>query len=212
MSKQTGKDEELVKTSLPDRRTIEVEIVGDSTLITNRFSDKAQDAIAEKQTSKQKGGKNAKADRPPIDPEQMYEDSKYRHPGNKDVLVFPGGGIKKCIEEAAPYAGAYKTRVQAAIFVMEEWPELKFEDVRMRRDMPPTKAGTPHTTYRAEFVGWFMKFPVLFDATQFSVEDVINLFERGGFHIGIGEWRPKGKRGGSGMHGMFHVRKKGEKV
>lgn len=46
------------------------------------------------------------------------------------------------------------------------------------------------------------------NANVLSAEQVIGLFEAGGFGVGIGDWRPER----DGVHGRFHVARTGESM
>jgi hypothetical protein len=66
--------------------------------------------------------------------------------------------------------------------------------------------GTADIRHRAEFETWGAVLRVQFNAGVMSAEQVINLFEAGGFGVGVGEWRPEK----DGVNGRFHVAKTGE--
>ena len=72
---------------------------------------------------------------------------------------------------------------------------------KIREDMVKVGLGVADIRYRAEFCPWSMTFSVKYNAGAISLEQLINLFNLGGFACGIGEWRAE--RGGS--FGAFHV-------
>jgi hypothetical protein len=72
----------------------------------------------------------------------------------------------------------------------------------MREDMVRIGMGTSDVRYRGEFNPWEATFTVKYNANVFSAEQIINLFNLGGFACGIGEWRAE--KGGS--YGMYHVK------
>lgn len=55
--------------------------------------------------------------------------------------------------------------------------------------------------YRPEFPEWEIDVPVSYDARLISLESLVNLFERAGYSIGVGAFRPEC----SGCHGTFRV-------
>ena len=71
----------------------------------------------------------------------------------------------------------------------------------MREDMVRIGMGTADVRYRPEFKEWRVKLPIRYNEDAISLDQIVNLFNLGGFGVGIGEWRPE-KRG---VHGMFHV-------
>ena len=76
----------------------------------------------------------------------------------------------------------------------------------MREDMVRVGMGTADIRHRAEFETWGAVLRVKFNANVLSAEQVIGLFEAGGFGVGIGDWRPEK----DGVNGRFHVAKTGE--
>ena len=71
----------------------------------------------------------------------------------------------------------------------------------IREDMVRVGMGVADLRYRGEFREWSVVLPIRFNTAVFTHEQIINLFNLGGFACGIGEWRPE--RGGS--FGMYHV-------
>lgn len=71
----------------------------------------------------------------------------------------------------------------------------------MREDMVRVGMGTADIRYRGEFRSWSAEMVIRYNANVLSVEQVFNLFNTGGFAIGVGEWRPQR----DGSFGMFHV-------
>ena len=61
--------------------------------------------------------------------------------------------------------------------------------------------GTADIRYRGEFPVWRVTFTIRHNANVLSAEQIINLFNVGGFAIGVGDWRPQR----NGSFGMFHV-------
>ena len=54
---------------------------------------------------------------------------------------------------------------------------------------------------RPEFENWGAEISFDYDADLLTIHDVINLTNRAGFSVGIGEWRPEK----NGEHGTFEV-------
>ena len=61
--------------------------------------------------------------------------------------------------------------------------------------------GVADLRYRGEFKQWSTTLNIRYNANVMSMEQIVNLFNIGGFSCGVGEWRPE--KGGS--NGMFHV-------
>ena len=71
----------------------------------------------------------------------------------------------------------------------------------IREDMVRIGMGTADIRYRGEFKKWSANIDVRYNANAMSIEQIINLFNIGGFACGVGEWRPAK----DGSYGMFHV-------
>ena len=62
--------------------------------------------------------------------------------------------------------------------------------------------GKADIRYRGQFDSWYMDLEISYNkASAYSLKDVVNLIDLGGYNCGIGEWRPEK----SGQNGMFHV-------
>ena len=72
---------------------------------------------------------------------------------------------------------------------------------RMREDMVRVANGAPDIRYRGEFPEWEALINVRYNAGAITDEQIANLFNLGGFAVGVGEWRPEK----GGMNGMYHV-------
>lgn len=71
----------------------------------------------------------------------------------------------------------------------------------MREDMVRVGMGVADMRFRGEFKTWSACIPIRYNQGVFSAEQIVNLFNLGGFGCGVGEWRPE--KGGS--FGMYHV-------
>lgn len=76
-----------------------------------------------------------------------------------------------------------------------------YEEIRMREDMVRVGMGSPDIRHRAEFIGWSMTFPIKYVENTYSLEQIINFFNIGGFGVGLGESRVE--KGGT--NGSYHV-------
>lgn len=180
-----------------------VTIVGDSPLLVNKFSEKSKREMLEKQTKKAKGAKEAR------DPMAEIEAATYRLPNKK--FGIPASGLKNCAVSACKFIdGVPMTRAKGAFFVMEDADglvELKTDsgleiDERMVAIGPFGKK-TKMSRFRPRFDDWSVTFKVLYDPDLLSAEQLLNLYERAGFSVGLCEYRPEK----SGSMGMFHVKR-----
>ena len=71
----------------------------------------------------------------------------------------------------------------------------------MREDMVRVGMGTADIRYRGEFKSWYAVIPVKYNASSISLEQLVNLFNLGGFSCGVGE----GRSGKGRSVWLFHV-------
>lgn len=193
-------------------KTAEIHIVGDSPLIMHKRSEKAKKEILDKQMKKAKTkGHDAKDPvRDFIDsiywlegePEEKTEEGFAKAIQNGARFCFPSVAFKASAVAAGYRAGVTKNMVSmnAAFHIDGEFVEIVGVP-QMREDMVRVGMGVADIRYRGEFPNWSATFTVKYNASAISPEQLVNLFNLGGFACGLGEWRPE--RGG--QYGMFHV-------
>jgi hypothetical protein len=172
---------------------IKLTLVGDSSLICNRFSEKAKQQMLDKQMKKAKQGKEAK------DPEQCFRDSLYHLPNGK--YGFPTIAFKSAAVDACSHVdGVTKVEARGAFHVLGEFAEIQGEP-RARTDTVRIAMGTTDIRIRGEFPKWKTDLTIRYNQNVLAAEQIINLFNVAGFAIGVGEHRPQR----DGSNGMFHV-------
>lgn len=188
-----------------DIRTMEMRLVGDSSLISHAWSDKAKKLMLDKQMKKAKPGKEAK------DPWLDFCDSMYwlserpAKPTEDDIAEarfgFPVVAFKAAAVGACRFVDGVKmTEARGAFHVIGEMAEIESQPV-MREDMVRVGMGTADIRYRGEFKDWATTLTVRYNGSALSAEQIVNLFNTAGFGVGVGEWRPEK----NGSYGMFHV-------
>lgn len=189
-----------------------IRVVGDSPLIVHKWSEKAKKEILDKQMKKAKTkGHDAK------DPVADFINSLYWMEGEPDEkneegfakaiqsgarFGFPSKAFKAAAVSAGYRSGVTKDKVSmnGAFHIGGELVEIKGIP-EMREDMVNIGMGTADIRYRGMFREWSATFGVRYNASAISLEQLVNLFNLGGFACGLGEWRVE--RGG--QSGMFHV-------
>ena len=185
-----------VAIELPKMNTqlIDITLVGDSPLISHRWSEKAKKEILDKQQKKAKPKKEAK------DPEQDFKESLYVHPDGGygfPAVAFKAAAVTACTS----VSGVTKVAARQAFMVPGELIKIEGSLPRMREDMVRIGMGTADIRYRGEFFPWWCTVSVSFNANVISAEQVAHLFNLAGFGVGVGEWRPER----DGQYGRFHV-------
>lgn len=174
-------------------RTMPIRIVGDSPLISHKWSDKAKQMMLDKQMGK------AVPKKAPKDPEQEYRDSLYEHPDGG--YGFPSVAFKAAAVSACRSVDGIKmTEARAAFHVPGELVKIDGTP-EMREDMVRIGMGTADIRYRGEFKEWSATLMIRFNENVLTPSQIVNLFNVAGFGVGIGEWRPEK----DGSYGMFHV-------
>ena len=189
-----------------------IHVVGDSPLIVHKWAEKAKKEILDKQMKKAKT-KGHEAKDPVRDfidslywlegePEEKTEEGFAKAIQNGVKFGFPATAFKASAVAAGYRAGVTKDKVSmnAAFHIDDEFVEINGIP-EMREDMVRVGMGTADIRYRGEFKEWSATFHVKFNASAISLEQLINLFNLGGFACGLGEWRPEK----GGRNGMFHV-------
>lgn len=202
------KIEEEVGIEIPklELREFYLHIIGDSPLIVHAWSEKAKKQMLDKQMKKATKGREAK------DPFMDFCDSLYwltekpKNPTMEDIesarFGFPVVAFKAAAVDGGFLSGvtAKKTTGRAAFHIIGEMAEIDGKPV-MREDMVRVGQGTADIRYRAEFKEWRTTLRIRYNELAMSMEQIVNLFNFGGFGVGIGEWRPAK----DGSYGMFHV-------
>lgn len=198
--------------------TTTVRIAGDTPLIMHRWSEKAKRMILEKQMKKTKS--SAKEAKNPVEdfiesiywmegkPSEYTEEAFDEACRNGARFGFPVTAIKQATISSSYRNGITKdmASLRGAFFIAGEGSELLAEvkgcTPTMREDMVRVGMGVADIRFRGEFANWYMDLQVSYNANgAYTLDQIINLINVGGFSCGIGEWRPEK----DGNYGMYHV-------
>jgi len=194
-TKKAEKDKVVISAINKKVLTFTIRNMQGSTLICHRFSDANMDKIEAKQ---QKAAKQARAAR---DPEAEFKASLYSVNGN-GTFGFPASGLKKACVRAATYTeGMPMTKARGAFHVIGDLLEIKGDKPEMRKDVVRLPNKHADIRYRGEFCEWEMEATVIYNENIISKEELMNLVNLAGFHVGLGDWRPEC----NGSHGMFEI-------
>ena len=194
-----------------------IRVVGDTPLIMHAWSEKAKREILDKQMKKTKAA--AKQAKNPVEdfirsmywlegfPEEMSEDGFEEAIRKGARFGFPATGFKQAAISAAYRMGWTKDKVsmRGAFFIDADENQMVeiFSDVPViREDMAKVGMGDADIRFRGEFRNWYADLTIRYNKNgQYSLEQIINIINAGGYVCGIGEWRPER----DGQYGMFHV-------
>lgn len=207
---------------------MDITIVGDTPLIIHAWSEKAKRQMLDKQTGKKTGAKHEikvplndfknslywltpMPDDGADDEEAETNIAKAFDDGAK--FGFPCNGIKASIISGAYRAGLDVTMASLrGNFFIEGATNASTVDLaeivgpypESREDMVRVggQSKSADIRYRAEFKEWRipLRLKYIIDG-KYSLEQLVNMINYGGFVTGIGEWRPEK----DGQFGMYHL-------
>lgn len=211
------KTEQVLEIRPIELETVTLKIVGDTPLIMHAWSEKAKREMLEKQMKATKT-KSRDAKNPVEDfirsmywltpmPTEMTEDGF-----NKAIVAgarfgFPVTAFKQAAISASYRLGWSKDKMSLkGVFFIDgdenQMLEIKSDPPIMREDMVKVGMGTADIRYRGEFRNWSTDMKITYNKNgQYSLEQIINIINAGGFCCGVGEWRPER----DGQNGTFHV-------
>lgn len=209
-------------TELLEIRPIEIQkvklrIVGDTPLIMHAWSEKAKRMMLDAQMGLAKGKK--KEPKNPVEdfirsmywltdmPEEMTEEAFGEAISNGARFGFPVTAFKQAAISAAYRMGWAKDKVslRGAFFIDGDengMIEIHSDAPKMREDMVKVGMGTADIRYRGEFANWYADMTISYNMNgNYSLENIMNIINAGGYICGVGEWRPEK----DGQYGQFHV-------
>lgn len=216
------KKAELAEIRPLEFQTVKVEIVGDTPLIMHKWSEKAKKEMLDSQMGKSKGKKKEPKspmrdfigsiywlEGEPILTSKMNEEDMqeaFLEARKSARFGFPATAFKKAACSAAYRMGWSKDKVSlyGAFFIEadeNDMVEIKSDPPIMRED-PVKISMTSDLRYRGEFRNWSATLIIKYMVNgPYSLENILNMLNAGGFTCGAGEWRvEKG-----GQYGMFHI-------
>ena len=193
-------------------KEVEITIKGLSPLIVNNFSEKSKRQIldAQMKVTKEKELRNPIEDGmracywlTPM-PDEFTEESFEKALKEGARFGFPSKGIKASI-----VSGAYRNKLtpdkvslQGAFFIPDELVEIKYESMRIRDDYVRIAHGGTDVRFRPEFDNWTMTFKMRYNENAYSLENILDFINLGGFSCGLGEMRTE--KGGN--FGSYEVK------
>lgn len=197
-------------------KVVDLHIVGDSPLISHAWSEKAKLMMLGKQQKKATSAKEVR--RPAVE----FADSLYwltEKPNLEnateeeaqailaDILAKSKFGFPTVAFKSAAIDGAFqqkavdkKTTLRGAVHIIGELAEIEGIPIQ-RDDMVRIGMGTSDWRFRGEFKSWSTVLHIKYNSGAISLEQLVNIFQIGGFSNGVGDWRPAK----NGSFGTFHV-------
>lgn len=211
------KKTEVIEIRPIEIKKVTVRVVGDTPLIMHAWSEKAKRMMLEAQMGIAKGKK--KEVKNPVDdfirsmywltpmPEDGTMESFEEAIANGARFGFPVTAFKQAAISAAYRMGWAKDKMsmRGSFYIDSDengMIEIHSDTPEMREDMVKVGMGTADIRYRGEFKNWYADLTISYNANgQYSLENIVNIINAGGYVCGVGEWRPER----DGQNGMFHV-------
>jgi hypothetical protein len=188
----TGEKEEEAFVVGMTVRTARIGIIGTSSLLMHAWSKKNADELENRDKKKPK---DKYVKRNPI---AEFEAATYRDVDGS--FLFPSNAFKKAMVRAAKSTTMAMTDARGAFHVLGTYVIIDGER-KFRKDICRLDNGSPQVRYRPEFQQWKALLTIKYDPAEVSIHQLVDLVQRAGFKVGVGEWRPE--KGGS--NGMFQV-------
>ena len=180
-------------------KEVEITIKGNTPLVVNNFNEKARRQIldAQMKVPKEKDVRNPIEDfmracywLTPI-PDEFTQESFDKALKEGARFGFPAKGIKASI-----VSGAYRNKMtpdkvslQGAFLITDELIEIKYKELVMREDYVRIAHGGTDVRFRPEFRDWTMTFKMEYNENSYSLEQLLDFINLGGFSCGLGEMR-----------------------
>lgn len=168
-------------------REIKFSIKGTSPLIQHAWSQKALRSLRMTAQERRKQPKVAR------DPDLEAAGAMYTIDGKP---AFPLLALKASMINAAHKdLGIEKTLVKKSFFIPADNPdrliEMECSEPIIREDIVRVGMSQTDIRYRPEFQEWKVNVVAHYDADNLNDGDIVNLVNRAGFGVGVGEWRPE---------------------
>ena len=181
-------------------KTVTINITGDTPLLMEKMSEKVREQLKNLVT-----GKGKEKNKTRVLEDEVKEKIHMDEDGN---IGFPASGFKKAMVEVAPYLdGMDKKKAKGSFFIIGD---LRGDLVSIKHKKQVTNKAVgrdsginraPREIWRPEFQDWSCKLFLRYNASQITLNQIIELAKLAGFHIGVGSWTPQH----SGSYGMFRV-------
>lgn len=189
---------------------LDIYLVGTSSIIFNRNSEKAKRQLLMPSGRKTEAEKASQLKHQPL---EEYRASAYKFRGDDEPtrIFMPANAFKGIMRQTAlDIPGARKTQIGRLTWIVGEdvpiygIPQMRSDIVRMA-----DAKRTPDVRFRAELLHWCCKFSVSFMQPQLNETAIINLLTNGGIICGVGDFR---QEKGAGSHGQFKLVGKDDEV
>jgi hypothetical protein len=185
---------ETVTIKKANLKVVEIKIVGTAPYCQNKFGKKAREEMEARQRAGSTAIKGKKRDSK--DFELLYQQAL--HVGADGKYGIPATAFRAACISACRLVGFKMTLAKLSVFIIadtfdaDDMTPLVHIEGAPQMHIAPARNDNGSIDLRARAVwapGWRASVMVQFDADQFTLTDIYNLFERVGTQVGVGEGR-----------------------
>lgn len=190
-------------------QVVAIPIMGIAPYVQHKFSEKAKKKIED--THKAGGTAKSKKTREPRNFEEEYEAAT--HKDEEGRFGIPCAAFRTACVDACRATGMMMTRLKIALFVEPDAFDVgdatPLVHIHGQRECYQAsvrnESGVVDLRARPMWRKWHAIVRVRFDAGMITASDVVNLLDRAGQQIGVGEGRPFSKKSCGTGFGVFKV-------
>ena len=189
---------------------VKLTLEGTAPLMQARFSAKAMQAMMAKMAEGSTAKKGKKREARDFD-----EDMKLAtHYSTEGWIGVPASAIRNACIDVCRVAGYKMNYAKMSIFVeadghdsVDGTPLIKLDAGEPEQTAMAARIATGSTDIRVRpmWRKWKLNVTLCYDADQFTASDVVNLINRAGVQIGIGEGRPYSRSSNGMGYGTFRI-------
>ncbi len=204
-----GKVESLVIPA-PNIQHAVIRLVGFSPLVINKFSKRSED----KMKATQMAGSTARGKKVRESRDFEADFRGAQHVSEEGWNGIHASAFRNAMISACRLVGFAMTKAKLSVFVDADGIDAEDGVPLVRIDAPPPEmhtgtvrnaTGVCDIRARPMWRKWAVDLRVTWDADQFTLADVVNLLDRAGQQVGVGEGRPDSKSSAGVGWGMFRV-------
>lgn len=208
-SKAPKQTEQSVSIKAPNILTTAFRVQGTAPFVMNKFSEKARNQI--KATQEAGSQARGKKQREPKDFDQVLEGAK--HYSAEGWIGIPAPAFRAAMISACRLVGFQMTKAKLSVFVVAEGLDVDdgtplvpiYGECEAHEGYVRNETGVIDLRNRPMWREWYADVTIRWDGDQFTADDIMNLLNRAGMQVGIGEGRPDSKKSAGCGWGTFQV-------
>lgn len=188
-----------------------IKIVGTAPFVQNKFSHKAKQKMMD-DMSTPKNAKKAKSDRPPRDYQSDFEGAQHKTKEGWNGIPCPA--FRSAMIDACRTIGLVMTRAKMSVFIEPDGFDaddgtplvrLIAKKPELTESLVRNDNGGADIRIRPMWREWSCNVTMTYDADMITADSVVNLLDRAGRQVGVGEGRPYSKNSVGQGWGTFTV-------